>query len=221
MKFYVCTISDNTIKRSFKCANKLLSEGKISYVFFAADSAKLRKMARSYISSPEHLVEIPAELQFSTAEKDTKGDNFDIRDADGMHAAVLEWFFIGEADYCMSTSIFHSTFSKTAVVRGKCKYISYFAAENCDVDSTGHTKFVPVDDKEPIMLSDSLTNEPAFKVPKVDRNTVWDSIKMYRGISREQCTWHSATDVDYDAVSKFWRDGSRLGHAAAATNDNS
>lgn len=213
-------VRDNTIERSFKCANKLLKDGKINHVFFAADSEKLRRMARSYMDDPDLLVEIPENLQLSTKEKDVYGDNYDIRNAQGMHAAVLEWYFIGEADYCMSASIEHSTFSKTAIIRGRCKYISFYAEDNCDVESTQTQALTaPKSEKEFILQSDSITNKPPFVVPKVDRDLVWDSIKTYRATSVEECTWHQSKDRSYDAVNIFWVRGAKLGRDSADIED--
>ena len=41
-------------------------------------------------------------------------------------------YFIGEATYCMSTTIERSTFSATSIVRGDCKYMNYRDRDSCD-----------------------------------------------------------------------------------------
>lgn len=218
------------------CANKLLQEGHISYVFFAADSAHLRDMAREYISDPSVLVEIPSNLQLATEydksqrvvheDADYEKDNLNIRDREGMHVAVLEWYLTGEATYCMSPSIYHSTFSKSAVNRGKCKYISYHAGGECDVvRPQEHEVLNPLKDKTILLYTKQVTKELTVEIPEVDSDVVWESVKKHREIDKEQCTTDSDKSkrgrIDADGViPDFWEAATALGRDDRARSDD-
>jgi hypothetical protein len=198
------------MERAFKCANKLLKEGMIAYVFFAADSMNLVNMARKYISMPQRLIEIPDKLQHY--KRYEEGDNYDMRDSRGMHTAVLEWYLVGEADFCMSASIYTSTFSKTAVARGRCKYLHYHAADECVVD-----KLNPLADKEILLKTRSAKQELLVEIPRVRDEDVWESIRKYRQVDKMQCTHKEGhEDVDEDAVIDFWSAAARYGESAVS-----
>ena len=46
--------------------------------------------------------------------------------------SIPDRYFIGEATYCMSTTIERSTFSATSIARGECKYLNYRDRDKCD-----------------------------------------------------------------------------------------
>ena len=213
------------------CANKLLEEAHIFNVFFAADSVRLREMARRYISDPEKLIEIPSDLQLATEydrsnerKDDDMHDNMNIRDRNGMHSAVLEWYLIGEATYCMSPSIYHSTFSKSAVNRGNCKYISYHAGDECDViNRQEHEVLNPLKDKTILLYTSKVTKELTVEIPNVDPDVVWESIKKHREIDKEQCILTSSRSnrgpVYNDVISEFWEEATALGRKRTQQSD--
>merc|ERR1712065_41733 len=60
-------------------------------------------------------------------------DNFKLRNEKGMRNAILEWYILGEANYCLSPTDELSTFSKTAIARSFCKYIDFKEGRHCDV----------------------------------------------------------------------------------------
>ena len=97
----------------------MLATGEIGYVFIATDSQPLRRMAMSMITRSEQTVKTIEKEE----EKKRNIDSNDIRDREGMKDAVKDWYLIGEANYCMSTSIDSSTFAKTAIVRGRYIHI--------------------------------------------------------------------------------------------------
>jgi len=106
---------------ALECANKLIANGDIAYVFFASDSSRLIARATALIA-PENLVAVPHEA--ISDESGNRIDSFKIR-KDGMNAALLEWLLIGEATYCTATEHAKSTYSKTAIVNGPCQFILY------------------------------------------------------------------------------------------------
>ena len=61
-------------------------------------------------------------------EETKEGDSMKIRQS--MDIALMEWYIIGKATYCMASEISASTFSKTSVVYGPCSFIHYFV-EGC------------------------------------------------------------------------------------------
>ena len=102
-------------------------------------------------------------------------DSFDLRHGSGMETAVLEWFMLGDADYCLSPSAEHSTFSKTAIARGKCVYLNFRSGEECmaETEDGALTQL----GKEHL-LTTRVHNHPYLRVPKVNSNRVFDSIRM-------------------------------------------
>jgi hypothetical protein len=112
--------------KAIECANQLLSQGDISYVFFASESERLNNLAREKIKA-SNLVMIPHDNVYVT-EETKEGDSMKIRQS--MDIALMEWYIIGKATYCMASEISASTFSKTSVVYGPCSFIHYFV-EGC------------------------------------------------------------------------------------------
>jgi len=119
------------IEGGFKCINKLITTGQIGKVFFATDSRPLQDLAFDMIKdAKQRLVIISKDLEEKI---DANIDTFHIRDTTkDIENAVLEWYMIGEAPYCMSFSIDLSSFSKTALVRGNCVLIENYS-ENCEI----------------------------------------------------------------------------------------
>lgn len=112
--------------KSLACAKKLLETGVISYVFFASEATRLIDKAKSLIDE-KYLVTIPHSKGLLSEEKNG-GDSFEIRRS--MNMTLLEWLLIGEGTYCTATSIRTSTFSKTSIVHGPCKFI-YAGGSDC------------------------------------------------------------------------------------------
>ena len=92
-----------------------------------------------------------------------------------MQTAVLEWFMLGDADYCLSPSAEHSTFSKTAIARGNCVYLNYRSGDECVGDM--EEGFLSQIGKEHL-LTTRVHNHPYLRVPKVNSDRVFDSIRM-------------------------------------------
>jgi hypothetical protein len=127
---------------TFNCVNKLIAEKTAMLVFFAADTLFLRELAFKLMADKNAFYEVHHSEDIISSKKGKQADTFEIRSKKGMEFATLEWFLIGEADYCLSPTIGTSTFSKTAISRGNCKYVSFHASDHCDVWDDS------VDDKE-------------------------------------------------------------------------
>ena len=90
-----------------------MKEGVIKNIFFATDSDVLLREANKYVEDKGALVTVHNVERESFKEFLEDGhDSFKMRNSKGMHTAVLEWFILGEADYCMSPTDELSTFSK-------------------------------------------------------------------------------------------------------------
>lgn len=192
------TKSGGQLGQAFACANKLLEEKTISYVFFAADSIPMRNAAKRLISDQKFLKTLDDTENLGkdiVSHSYSKGenDNYEIRHSHGVFTALTEWYIVGEADYCLSPSAEHSTFSKTAIARGNCMYLNFREGKDCKVENVW-------EDKEKL-LSTRVFGHPYFYVPKVDSDTVFDSIKIYKHQSNEQCT---TKDTDAKAVFNYW-----------------
>ena len=119
--------------KTFNCVNKLIAEKSAKLVLFTADSQYLRNLAWKLMADKSAYYEIHHTEDVISPTRHLQGDTFDIRTKAGMKFAALEWYLIGEADYCISPTIKDSTFSKTAIARGNCKYVSFHASDHCDV----------------------------------------------------------------------------------------
>ena len=115
--------------KALKCANRLLSIGLIDRIFFATDAEDLHALAVKSI--PAHALFfynktlVPREILGNA-----KLEGQYIRSQ--MTDAIREWYVLGQADYCMSTTMESSTFSQTAISNGKCKFIPFALGEDCD-----------------------------------------------------------------------------------------
>ena len=96
-------------EQAFLCANSLLAGGQIKRVFLATDSEALQDLAYEMIdNSKDVLVTIEKTLQpdINDGGINHNRDNFEVRhSSEDAENAVLEWFLLGEADYCASVSL--------------------------------------------------------------------------------------------------------------------
>jgi hypothetical protein len=186
-----------SVEQAFKCANKLLKDGAISYVFFATDSDKLEEYAYSLLSDEKAYVLIGKSQQQQIL-ADFDADTRLIQSQDQMDYVMLDWYLVGEADYCMSPSIYQSAYSKAAVARGRCKYINYESAGDCEAASA-------LDNKE-VLLQTSRGSEKLQKLwaekSHVDSEKVWDTVKVGSGSISEQCLDSKAGD---DIILRYWK----------------
>jgi hypothetical protein len=183
-----------SIKQTFQCANKLLEENEIDFVFFATDSAKLEDYAYSLISDQKAYV-----LVGKSQQQNVLAD-FDVvsrMGQDDMDYALLDWYLIGEADYCMSPSIQQSAYSKTAVARGSCKYINFQTGKSCDVSNVLENKELLLRSTRGKDKLEQLWNKKSH----IDADKVWDSVTISSGTVSEQCL---DTRTGSDAIIKYW-----------------
>ena len=160
-------------EKTFACANALLSQGLISGVFFATDSAPLEKLAYSSITdSARNVLTVEKHL-----ERKMNMDSWDIRNNTvDMRTAVVEWYTIGEADYCMSPSLATSTFTKTAIARGDCLLIDASYGDKCFIPSPKSSDL----DKEWVLHMKQGNRHRRYEwmyLPHIGRETVWSTVE--------------------------------------------
>ena len=182
-------------KRAFECANKLLASRRISYIYFATESLRLLKLANASVSDRSKLIIFDKDL---IQDEFVHVDSYDIRQ--NMDDALVEWygitstilyltiftprysihfllrFLIGDADYCVSPTITSSTFSKTAVVRGSCKYIDFRKASSCSVSSA-----ISEGEKGALMTEHYLEERSYIQKKRLsseEREALWQSINV-------------------------------------------
>ena len=184
-----------SVQKSLDCANKLLKEKVIDNIFFATDSKKLEDYAYKLISDQKAYVLISKD-QDSLMDYDSRS----IHSEDEMDHALLDWYLVGEADYCMSPSIFQSAYSKTAIARGGCLYINYEDGDKCDVTKA-------VSNKEYLLYalrgSDKLAKVWDRTTP-IPADKVWDTVKITTQTVPEQCM---SPDTPTDLIRDYWSSG--------------
>ena len=114
-------------------------------------------------------------------------------------AIFLYRYFIGEATYCMTTTIERSTFSATSIARGGCKYLNYRDRDKC-----GPSKALIGKDKEELLYitNDHLTAN-IKPLNKKQKGKIWDDVMRDHLPIDEQC---------FDRNSKFFE--KRVSHYA-------
>ena len=184
------------LEKSFECANKLMNEGEIHKVFFATDSELLLRDAKNFIDNKEALVTVHNVKRLSNGEYIEGGhDNFKLRNDEGMKNALLEWYLLGEADYCLSPTDELSTFSKTAIARSFCKYIDFKEGKRCDIyKSTTDTEF--------LLRTTTTDQEYDYHIPTdLTSNEVFDSIDKKTTESEEACM----EEERKDDIERYWK----------------
>ena len=114
---------------------------------------------------------------------DTSMDTIGIRDRKGMKSAVLDWYITGEADYCLSTSMDMSTYSKTAMTRGNCVMLMYDEGKDCQIPSAN------LDKEWLFYMKRGMHNKryPWMKMPEVGPDAVWSTVIKSNDTVESQC----------------------------------
>lgn len=115
-------------KKVLDCAKRFLEDGHIKYVYIATDNLKFQQMATTIIGE-KRLVLTKKELL--PLDRNGENETWDMRQ--DMTSAMVEWLVIGKADYCMSSTMFRSTFSQTAIGFGTCHYIHMHNCESANL----------------------------------------------------------------------------------------
>ena len=187
-------------ERAFECANALLDGGNITGVFLATDSAPLQDMAYKMIRGSSHtLYTIKKNLE-NTIDLDT--DSMDIRNTTrDIRIAVLEWYLIGEANYCLSTSLDQSTFSKTAVARGDCVLVDARLGAKCFIPPPG------TDNDKEWLLHMKVGNRHKryewMQLPRLGTETIWSTVETGKEKVTSQCLPTSAQRNN--VILDYWR----------------
>lgn len=179
--------------RMLQCANKLLENGDISHVFFSSDNGYLRNISHSEIVKKGALVEWTEGNENGVNVRKDSPSNENENDM-----ALLEWYIIGEADYCMSATIGDSTFSKTSILRGKCKYIKMEQNSDCDIKEALVDKGLYISSSKPVI--DRL---PRLK-NETERNLIWSTIKHESTLFDEQC-FESYVYQNFNPITQYWQ----------------
>ena len=190
-------------EKTFACANSLLSQGLISGIFFATDSEPLENLAySSIVNSARNVVTVKKELEQII---DKNIDTWDIRNSTiDMRTAVVEWYTIGEADYCISPSLPTSTFTKTAIARGDCILIDVSYGEKCFIPSRKSADL----DKEWVLHMKQGNRHRKYEwmyLPHIGRETVWSTVEK----GTKEITSHCLNEraVTRDSITNFWFSG--------------
>lgn len=171
-------------ERAFECANALLDRGEISNIFFATDSAPYQEMAYEMIHNSQHvLYTVQKEME---ATIDLEIDSMDIRNSTrDIRMAVLEWYMIGEGDYCLSTSLDQSTFSKTSIARGNCILIDAQLGEKCYIPPVGSDN-----NKEWLLHLKKGNRGKLYEwmhLPHLGHETIWSTVYRDHEVIDLQC----------------------------------
>jgi len=179
--------------KAFECANKLLRDRKIDYVFFATESTRLEEAAKKVVMNSSALYMIPKKT-VPDSEK-VRIDSFSIREnLSDLDIALVEWYIIGEATFCMSPTIGESTFSKTAIARGDCKYIPVVLGNECE-DST-----VVFDKESYVTMHQDLHIDLNPELSQKEREKIWKTVIIEKELVFEQCVQHK----DKNFISNYW-----------------
>ena len=139
-------------------------------------------------------------------------DSYEIRSGLEMQMALVEWFIIGQADYCMSPTIEPSTFSKTSICRGNCKFIAVSKrGEDCTKNLTSllltgnrKSRLVEVDQNIFQLVANSISERPIIfdQIPVSDAEAVelWSSVKITNIKIKDQCVPHHRASF----ISDYW-----------------
>lgn len=181
--------------RAIECANTLLSSGEIARVFFATDSPELLAFAQSKITTPGVLIFCDKDLPPLAPNGDSPG----LRTTPGIHDALVEWYLIGDADYCLSPSIDQSQFSKSAIARGTCEYLNYHLGSDC---LQKHERV----DKERFLYTyrnHLSTDMPIYGTPNLDPDIVFKTIQRSAEDIEDDCVMYDSPET---AIIDYWRD---------------
>ena len=185
------------------CASKLLANDDVSYIFLTTDNEATRTMSYSVYArlagsaKSKSFPEI-VEWKYKTVSRDASSNILNLQAMDASSAtaassydnitenAMMEWLLVGEADYCMLAEQDTSTFSSTAVLRGRCRLI----AATKDL-SECRIPVVPADKEASINLSlfsvaqkDSLRTSP---LDSTKRNRILESMNVQSKLVDVQC----------------------------------
>lgn len=185
--------------RMLQCANKLLESGEISHIFFSTDSERLRNISHSTIAKKGALVEWTEDKTYVddvVNGVNLRKDSHSIRNETDI--ALIEWYIIGEADFCMSATMGDSTFSKTSVLRGKCKFIQNSHTGDCELSKAVADKDIYINsskssiDKLPDLIDDT------------ERDHIWSTIKHETRLFDEQC-FESYVYQTLNPITQYWQ----------------
>ena len=156
--------------KTLECAKRLLEKNIIQQILFVTDSVQLEDLARNtiaprYLNSVEK-TQIPPDI----FKYNRSVEGHYIRDA--METALAEWYLIGESDFCMSPTFFTSTFTRSSMSRGKCKYVNPYE-NNCGIMGEIKTspKILEIDGKIKAMVIGNVSINDA------DRESIWADVE--------------------------------------------
>jgi len=184
-------------ERALNLANTMIADDLVSYVFLATDSYELDQRAHEILKN-----KVVTMVKDFDKENQFGHEGFHTRDHKGMKNAVVEWTIVGYATYCMSTSFYRSTFSKTSIGKSECKFIDYkFTKEGKDYPIN-----FGIEKKHNELVNKGIT-EKIMNLPEIDQeeaDKLWENIKKVKMHLSQQCY---PKDTILDNVMKYWELG--------------
>ena len=187
--------SELKIKQIVNCADKLLLNNDISYVFFSSNDYLIKEKAYSYVSNGLLYRELKDKV-YTESE-----DNYKNRHSNSsIEDTLLEWYLIGQADFCLASSIESSAMIKTSILRGRCKLIRFPLKGECSIENS-------VDDLEPYINSEhdsNIQNLPVLdELDEHQREQIWKTVNHRYNLYDEQCFESYIYQTDHP-VHQYW-----------------
>jgi hypothetical protein len=182
-------------EKVMQLVNSMITDGVVSYVFLATDAYDLNKIAYKNIINKSKLVTIKKKFDKTNY---FGHETYSTRDHEGMQDAVLEWIIIGCADYCISTSFYHSTFSKTSIGKSECKFIDY-----TELPDNRYPKNFGIEQKSVDLIADG-NDDNLKELPDINNKEaykIWESIPKRKTFHARQC-YPKGTKLDN--VADYW-----------------
>jgi hypothetical protein len=176
----------------FKCINSLLDSNAIEGVFVTAESSKVTDFAYETITAKDKV------FSMERSNVHTNAGNVDARTSE-LQIAMLQWYMMTQADYCITNPIKASTFALTAMVSGKCQFLLLQADGVCSISN-------PLPDKEKLIESSPKFKAMPGLVPD-KREKIWANVeKLPKLITGEEC-FKKSKKGDIKPILPFWYKG--------------
>lgn len=174
---------------TFVCISKLLQEGQIDAVFVTAESSKLTDLAYETIPDKDKIFS----MERNNVHKPPTLP--DARTAE-MQVAMLQWYMMYKAPYCITNTVKASTFALTAMVSGDCQFLMLEPGGVCSLTKT-------LEDKELLMASTpKLRAMPGLTADR--REKIWSTVVIANKlVSNYECFKKSRTG-NIRAITPYW-----------------
>jgi hypothetical protein len=199
-------VNEAAVQRLTECANALLDRGEVHKVFFTTDSNSLRGISLALRNKKDSFVD--SQLESGDFNAPIHVGSFSGLNSSGtnsaMEMALLDWFVLGEAQYCLMAYSDTSSFTKSSILRGRCELFPI------DTDhSSGSECSLPARplDKESF-FDVSETRVPLFEPSRVDsavRARAVSSLLHQSVEIDEQCFERYVYQTE-NPIHEYWKD---------------